>query len=119
MMTLDYIPALIYFLVTIVIVAVVLGLSALIGKRRIAKEKMITYECGVDPIGSLAVQFPVRFYVLAMLFIIFDIETVFLYPWAVIYQRLGWFGFIEMVVFIAILLVGLVYIYRKGALEWE
>jgi NADH-quinone oxidoreductase subunit A len=73
----------------------------------------------MDPGGTLEVHFSVRFYIVAMLFIIFDIETVFLYPWAVIYKQLGWFGFIEMFIFTGILLIGLVYIFRKGALEWE
>jgi NADH-quinone oxidoreductase subunit A len=118
-MTVYYVPALIYLLLTIAVIGAVLSVSALLGKRRITPEKMMPYECGVDPIGSLDVHFPIRFYIVAMLFIIFDIETVFLYPWAVVFGRLGWLGLVEMFIFTAVLLIGLVYLYRKGALEWE
>lgn len=118
-MTVYYVPALIYLLLTMVVIGAVLGLSALVGKSRTTPEKMLPYECGVDPIGTLEVHFPIRFYVVAMLFIIFDIETVFLYPWAVVFGRLGWLGLVEMLIFTAVVLIGLVYVYRKGALEWE
>ena len=118
-MTLTYLPALIYLLLTVVVIGAVLGLSALVGSRRVTVEKMLPYECGVDPIGSLEVHFPIRFYVVAMLFIIFDIETVFLYPWAVVFGRLGLLGLVEMILFTAVLLIGLLYLVRKGALEWE
>ncbi len=114
-----YVPALLYLGVTMVLVAAILFLSARIGKRRSTREKMLPYECGMDPIGTLEIHFPVKFYVLAMIFIIFDIETVFLYPWAVVFRDLGWFGFVEMLAFTGIVLIGLVYLYRKGALEWE
>ena len=70
-------------------------------------------------VGTARQRFPVKFYIIAMLFILFDIEAVFLYPWAVVFKQLGWFGFIEMGVFIAILLVGYIYVWKKGALEWE
>ena len=78
-----------------------------------------TYECGVDSIGSAWIRFNVNFYLYALLFVLFDIETVFLYPWAVLFKRLGMFGLMEMGVFIAILFVGYVYVWKKGALEWE
>ncbi len=118
-MTVYYVPALIYLLATVGVIGAVLGLSSLIGRRRVTKDKMLPYECGVDPIGSLAVHFPVRFYIIAMLFIIFDIETVFLYPWAVVFRSLGWLALSEMILFMGVLLIGLLYLYRKGALEWE
>ena len=114
-----YVPALLYLGVTMVLVAAILFLSARIGQRKSTREKMLPYECGMDPIGTLEIHFPVKFYVLAMIFIIFDIETVFLYPWAVVFRDLGWFGFVEMLAFAGIVLIGLVYLYRKGALEWE
>ncbi|SMC20355.1 NADH-quinone oxidoreductase subunit A [Desulfacinum hydrothermale DSM 13146] len=118
-MTAVYIPALVYLGVTMGVMAAILFLSARVGRRRITREKMLPYECGMDPLGSLEIHFPIKFYVVAMIFIIFDIETVFLYPWAVVFRDLGWFGFVEMVLFTAVLLIGLLYLYRKGALEWE
>jgi NADH-quinone oxidoreductase subunit A len=80
---------------------------------------MIPYECGMDPFGEARARFSIKFYLVAVLFIIFDIEAVFLYPWAVIFRELKIFGLMEMAVFIAILLVGFVYVWKKGALEWE
>ncbi|OGR81289.1 MAG: NADH:ubiquinone oxidoreductase subunit A [Elusimicrobia bacterium RIFCSPLOWO2_02_FULL_39_32] len=78
-----------------------------------------TYECGSEPIGSSFVQMNVRFYLFALLFVIFDVETLFIYPWAVAYKSLGIIGFFEMVIFIAILFIGLIYAWRKSALKWE
>ncbi len=118
-MTVYYVPALVYMAATIVLVSVIVFLSSRIGRRRSTPEKMLPYECGVDPLGTMAVQYPIRFYVVAMIFIIFDIETVFLYPWAVVFRDLGWFGFVEMFLFTVILVIVLVYLYRKGALEWD
>jgi NADH-quinone oxidoreductase subunit A len=94
-------------------------LTTVLGPKKKFPEKMEPFECGVSPINEPKSRFSVRFYVVAMLFIIFDIEAVFLFPWAVIFKELGMFGFIEMMVFIAVLTVGLVYIWKKGALEWE
>ena len=78
-----------------------------------------SYECGITPTGGARVRFSIKFYVVSMLFILFDIEAIFLYPWAVVHRWLGWFGLIEMGVFVAILLVGYVYIWRRGAFQWE
>ena len=114
----------------LVLATIVLGfaistpiLSRLIGKARHNPEKDSTYECGVPPIGNARERFPIKFYLIAMLFIVFDIETVFLYPWAVTYNRqhLGMkvFYFGEMAVFVIILFVGYFYILGKGALDWE
>ena len=96
-----------------------LGLSHFLGPRRPTPAKLEPYECGMRPIGSARQRVPVRFYLIAMLFILFDIEIVFLYPWAVVLDRLGLFGLIEMAVFVAILVIGYVYVWRKGALDWE
>ena len=116
----DYLPIFLYILAAIAIGAGgVIGLSALLGPRRPDKIKLMPYECGVDPVGSPRERFPIKFYVVGMLFILFDIEVVFMVPWAVNYEALGLFGFVEMLVFIAILAVGYVYLWRKGALEWE
>jgi NADH-quinone oxidoreductase subunit A len=82
-------------------------------------EKVLPYECGITPESDARGRYTVRFYVIAMFFIVFDIEAIFLYPWAVVFKPLGWFGFWEMLVFIAIIAVGLVYVWGKGALEWE
>jgi len=94
-------------------------LSWLFGKRTHSKFKDTAYESGMEPVGGTKQRFPVKFYLIALLFIIFDIEVVFLYPWAVIYKLGGLFLFIEMLVFIVILLVGYFYILKKGALKWD
>ena len=118
-MLMEYLPIFIFFVVAVGFALVTLFLSAIFGKRKITPQKMIPYECGMDPIGEARKRFSVRFYIVAMLFIVFDIEAVFLYPWAVIFRELKIFGLAEMGVFIAILLVGFVYVWKKGALEWE
>lgn len=93
-------------------------LSRLIRPANPNPTKLGTYECGEEPIGLGWVRFHVRYYLYALVYIVFAVETVFLFPWAVVFQALGWFAFVEMMVFIAILLVGLAYAWRKGALEW-
>lgn len=93
--------------------------SRLVGMKKPSAVKLAPYECGMPPVGSARERFSVKFYIIAMLFIIFDIEAVFLYPWAVVFKKLGMFGFLEMGVFIVILLVGYIYVWKKGALEWE
>jgi NADH-quinone oxidoreductase subunit A len=115
----DYLPILIMFVLSTGFAALTLVLSWLLSPRRPDPVKDAPYECGVDPIGDARMRHSVRFYVVAMLFIIFDLETVFLYPWAVSYRKLGLFGLIEMIVFLAILLVGYVYVWRRGALNWS
>ena len=85
---------------------------------RFSEEKLTTYECGENPVGSAWVQFNIRFYVFALIFIIFDVEAVFLLPWAVVFRELGLLAYLEGLVFIAILVVALVYVWRKGDLEW-
>jgi len=94
-------------------------LSQALGPKRYDRIKFGVYECGVDPLTPAAVRVSVKFYLIAILFILFDLETTFLYPWAVLFRSLGLFGFIEMAVFVGILLVGLVYAWKKGALEWQ
>jgi len=118
-MLMEYLPIFIFFIVAVGFALVTLFLSAIFGKRKMTPQKMIPYECGMDPIGEARKRFSVRFYIVAMLFIVFDIEAVFLFPWAVIFRDLKVFGLAEMGVFIAILLVGFVYVWKKGALEWE
>ncbi|SYZ73298.1 NADH-quinone oxidoreductase subunit A [Candidatus Zixiibacteriota bacterium] len=105
-------------LATIIALALIL-LSILFGRRTKEGAKTEPYESGIVPVGDTRSQFPVKFYLVAILFILFDIEVVFLYPWALIYRQLGVFGFIEMLTFIVILLVGYFYILGKGALKWD
>jgi NADH:ubiquinone oxidoreductase subunit 3 (subunit A) len=96
-----------------------MGLAQVVQIKYPTPLKELAYESGMTPFGDAKVQFDVKFYLYALLFILFDIETVFLYPWAVAYDQLGLFGLIEMALFIAILVVGLVYAWRKGALTWQ
>lgn len=114
----SYIPVLIMLAVVTAFGVLVVTLSWLVGKRQASREKLMAYECGNIPEGDARSRFPVKFYIIAMLFIVFDIEAMFLYPWAVIYRSLKLFGLIEMVVFIAILFIGFLYVWKKGALEW-
>jgi NADH-quinone oxidoreductase subunit A len=114
-----YFPIFVLIFVVTVVALLILGLSYLLGRRVPTKEKLSPYECGVEPIEDARGRFPIKFYLIAILFIIFDIEVVFLYPWAVIYKKLALFGLIEMGVFLLILLVGYFYIIKKGALKWE
>jgi NADH-quinone oxidoreductase subunit A len=115
---LSYLPILVLVLLAAGFAIATLFLSSLLGPRRPSKDKLSTYECGIDPVGSARERFSVKFYLVAMLFIIFDIEIVFLYPWAVILNSLGLFGLVEMVFFLGILLIGLLYVWKKGGLEW-
>jgi NADH-quinone oxidoreductase subunit A len=113
-----YIPIVIFFLIAVLLPVVLLGVSRLVQRRVFEREKLMPYECGVDPIGDARDRFSVRFYIVAMLFLVFDVETIFLFPWAVIYDRLAVFGLVEMLLFIGILVVGYYYAWQKGALEW-
>lgn len=112
-----------YFLVFLLVCAL-LPIAALVASSFVAPSKRgalrkTTYESGIDPFGQAWIQFNIRYYMFALVFVIFDVETVFLYPWAVAFHRLGLLAFIEALIFIAILVVGLVYAWRKGALEWS
>ncbi len=113
-----YLPILVHFLVVVAVASAILGLSAWVGVKRPSREKLTPYECGSPPVGDTRERFSVSFYLVGMLFILFDVEAVFLYPWAVVYKSLKWFGFLEMFVYIAILIAGYVYIWKKGALDW-
>ena len=114
-----YLPILILLVIAVGFAVTNIGLSAVLGRRKSTTEKLMPYECGIDPIGSARERFSVKFYLIAMLFVIFDIEVVFLYPWAVAFKSLKLFGFIEMLVFIGILLVCYLYIWKRGGLEWD
>lgn len=115
----SYAPLLLHFIFVLALAAGLLGLSALVGPRKPTREKLTPYECGVGPLGDAREPYSVKFYLVAMLFILFDVEAVFLFPWAVISRQLGMFGFYEMFIFILIILAGYVYIWKKGALDWS
>jgi len=115
----DYLPVLIHFLVVIALALIIMGLSVWVGVRRPNRVKNAPYECGIPPVGNAREKFSVSFYLVGMLFILFDVEVAFLFPWAVVYRSLKWFGFVEMFIYIAILLAGYVYIWKKGALDWS
>ncbi len=115
----SYAPLLIHFLIAMALAGVMLLLSVGIGRHRPNRTKMQPYECGITPTGDAREPFSVKFYLVAMVFILFDVEAVFLYPWAYVYRDLGWFGFVEMLVYIAILLAGYAYLWKKGALDWN
>ena len=102
----------------IVMVAIPLLLQMFIAPSKKTKDKLQTYECGEEAEGSAWLQFNIRFYVIALIFLIFDVEVVFLFPWAVVYKELGLFAFVEMMIFISVLALGLAYVWRKGDLEW-
>jgi NADH-quinone oxidoreductase subunit A len=95
------------------------NVNRIFGPHRPTEEKLSTYESGMEPVRTARERFSVKFYLVAMLFIVFDIEIVFMYPWAVKFREMGWYGFVEMLVFIGILLVGYVYVVRRGALKWH
>ncbi|MCX5729448.1 MAG: NADH-quinone oxidoreductase subunit A [Nitrospirae bacterium] len=114
-----YFPILLYIFVVLVFGVGTLFLSSLVQPKYPEPEKLSTYECGSEPFSDARMPFPVRYYIFAMLFVIFDIEVIFLYPWAVVFTKVGLIGLIEMLVFIALFLVAYVYAWRKGALEWD
>jgi len=116
---LEYLPVLLFVAVGLAFGAVTIAASALVVPMRTTPEKMSAYECGVDPVGDARHRFNIKFYMVAVLFILFDIEAVFLYPWAVAFRWLGLYGLIEMALFIVILLAGYLYLLKKRALEWE
>jgi len=113
-----YLPLLLHFAIALGLAGAIVLLSYLIGQHKPNRAKVSPYECGVQPIGDARSRFSVKFYLVAMLFILFDVEAVFLYPWAVILRELKMFGFWEMIVYIAIVLVGLFYVWKKGVLDW-
>jgi NADH-quinone oxidoreductase subunit A len=115
----QYIPILIMIFIGIAAGVVFTNANRFLGPRRPSEEKLSTYESGMEPVKTARERFSVKYYLVAMLFILFDIEIVFMYPWAVVFRRIGVPGFLEMMVFIAIVLVGYVYILRKGALRWH
>ena len=115
----NYFPVVLFILIAVAFAVVTLLLSYVVQPRVANAEKSSPYECGSEPISDARMPFPVRYYIIAMLFVIFDVEIIFLYPWAVAFDKIGLFGLIEMVIFIALFLAGYVYAWKKGALEWD
>ncbi|MGZ4835904.1 MAG: NADH-quinone oxidoreductase subunit A [Terriglobales bacterium] len=114
-----YLPLLIQLAIALALAGGMVVLSTLVGRHRYSRAKMSPYECGMTPVGDARERFSVKFYLVAMLFILFDVEAVFLYPWAVLLRELKMFGFWEMLVYIGIVLVGLFYVWNKGVLDWS
>ncbi len=118
-MTHPYFPILVVFLFAGVIVGTLLLIAQKVGPKNLTPVKAEPFESGNPPKGDARLRFPVKFYLVAMLFLIFDLEVVFLYPWAILFRRLGLFGLVEMAIFLFILIIGFIYIWRRGALEWD
>jgi len=114
----NYVPIFIFVGFIAVLLPVTLLAAKLVRPDNPSKEKLMPYECGIDPVDSARGRYTVRFYIVAILFVVFDVETIFLFPWAVKFKAFGVFGLVEMLIFLAILIVGYVWIWKKGALEW-
>ena len=114
-----YIPVVIDLGLILLVAGGMLILSYLLGEHKRTREKLMPYECGMTPIGDARQRFSIRFYLVAMIFILLDVEVVFLYPWAVIYKELKMFGFFEMLLFVLIVVAGFAYLWKKGILDWS
>jgi NADH-quinone oxidoreductase subunit A len=114
-----YFPLLVLFVFAGIVVVSLLLIAQKLGPKSSSAVKEEPFESGNPPRGDARIQFPIKFYLVAMLFLIFDIEVVFLYPWAILFRRLGWFGLAEMGIFLSVLIIALMYVWKKGALEWE
>ena len=115
----DYLPLGIQLIVALGFVVATMGATALLGPKRKSKKKDEIFECGIESQGNARVPFSIKYFLVAILFVLFDVEVIFMYPWAINFRELGLQGFLEMLVFIAFLLAGLIYIIKKGALKWE
>jgi NADH-quinone oxidoreductase subunit A len=115
----EYVSILLVFAVAAVVGGALLGIPSLIAPKRVTAVKLEPFECGKDPVALPEGRFAIKFSTIAIFFIIFDIELLFIWPWAALYRRLGWYGFVEMMVFLGILMVGFLYIWQKRGLEWE
>ena len=115
----EYLPVLLFLLVSIIFSLGVLSLSFLVSPKKPNNEKLSPYECGFEPFDDAGTKFDIRFYLVALLFIIFDLEVAFLFPWAISLKNIGLFGYTSMMIFLIILTIGFIYEWKKGALEWE
>ena len=116
---LQYAPIFIMFLLALGFVITIMVVTHAVGPKRKSKIKLDPFECGIEPVGNARVPFNIKYFLVAILFVLFDVEVIFMYPWAVNFKELGLTGFIEMVLFIGLLLVGFFYLIKKGALNWE
>ena len=114
----SYLPLLLHFMIAFAVAGAIVTLSWLIGQRKPTLAKMSPYECGVPPVGDARERFSVKYFMVGILFILFDVEAIFLYPWAVVYRELKMFGFVEMMVYIAVVVGGFLYMWKKGVLDW-
>ncbi len=114
-----YLNLFLFGLLLLILGIALVVLNWILGLRRPYSEKLIPYECGLDPSGDARIPFRVRFYLIAVIFLVFDVEIIFLYPWAVIFEELSWFGFVEIGVFVIMLLIAYIYAWSEGALKWE
>ncbi len=115
----EYLPIIIFIVIALVMGVMPLVMTMMLAEQKPDAEKLSAYECGFEAFEDSRMQFDVRFYLIAILFVIFDLESAFLFPWAIVLDKIGFFGFIEMVLFLVILLVGYIYAWKKGALQWE
>ena len=115
----DYVPILLMFLLAAGFVGVTMVVTHILGPKRKTKIKLESFECGIESKGNARQAFPIKYFLVAILFVLFDVEVIFMYPWAVNFKEFGLQGFIEMIVFVGLLLVGFFYIIKKKALEWE
>ncbi len=115
----EYLPTLLFLIVATGIGIALLLIGKLLGPKRPNAEKLSPYECGFAPFEDARMRFDVRYYLIAILFIVFDLEIAFVFPWALVFRELGVFGLVEMGVFLGLLVIGFVYVWKKGALEWE
>ena len=114
----NYVPIFIFAFVAFLVAGGTVALCTLIRPKNPSATKLMPYECGITPFDNARGRYTVRFYIVAILFVVFDVETIFLFPWAVQFKRLGLFGLLEMAIFLGILIVGYIWIWKKGALEW-
>lgn len=114
----NYVPIFIFLAVVGILIPVTLVVARIVRTQNPHRTKLMPYECGIDPVDNARGRYTVRFYIIAILFVVFDVETIFLFPWAVQFRALGLFGLVEMLVFLVILIAGYVWIWKKGALEW-
>ena len=115
----NYLPVFIFIIVGLAIGGIMVALGFILGPHRPNSEKLSPYECGFEAFEDSRMKFDVRYYLVAILFIIFDLEIAFLFPWAIVLENIGWFGYIAMSIFLGILVIGFIYEWKKGALEWE
>lgn len=115
----DYIPVAMMFLVALGFVGLAMTLTHLLGPKRKSKIKLEAFECGIESKGNARIPFSIKYFLVAILFVLFDVEVIFMYPWAVNFKTLSWVGFFEMLSFLAMLLLGFFYILKRGALKWE